>query len=159
MRCHSLPSSVTTSSRLATGTGCGSFLAFFAASVVCVQATRRSGCTTSVNTATLRPSASSGRLIAAMGASRTASHAPAATAVPTIHPARAIVSAARYQSGLTGLMACLLGVLRRRYRRSERGLVELHDVESSMFSAIARSPASCGRTLRAKNDAAATLPS
>ena len=110
-----------------------------------------------MKTATLRPPASSGWFTAATGASRTASQAPAATTMATTHPTRVIVSAARYQSGLTGLMASLL--------RSEVTLADQNAdssssmTESSMFSAIARSLASFGRTLRAKNVAAATLPS
>ena len=110
-----------------------------------------------MNTATLCPPASSGWSTTATGASRTASQAPAATTVATTHPVRASISAARYQSGLTGLMVSLLGpevTLADQNADSSSSMTE-----SSMFSAIARSPASFGSTLRAKNCAAATLPS
>lgn len=49
-------------------------------------------------------------------------------------------------------------------RRPARGLAQKAAssssmIEASMFSAMARSPAISGRMLRAKNEAAATLPS
>ena len=43
--------------------------------------------------------------------------------------------------------------------RAQKAASSSSMIEASTSSAIARSPASCGRTLRAKNDAAATLPS